>query len=170
MVQRTFSRRGSDLERIDGKFPAAGIRLAAYQPDIAPNLGAMIRIAACFGAPVDVIGPCGFPFSVKSFRRTAMDYAQLADIAQHVDWKGFLADRAPGRLVLMSTRAAQPLWDHEFQPGDTVLMGRETAGVPEEVHAAADARVFVPMPGGGRSLNVAVAAGIALSEATRQAR
>lgn len=146
----------------------APIRLAAYQPDIAPNLGAMIRIAVCFGVPMDVIGPCGFPFSAKAFRRTAMDYAQDADLTNHLDWAAFQATRGPGRMVLLTTRGAAPLWQHRFVPGDTILMGRETAGVPDAVHDAADARMLIPMPGGGRSLNVAVAAGIALAEAQRQ--
>ncbi|MHA3979990.1 tRNA (cytidine(34)-2'-O)-methyltransferase [Halovulum sp. GXIMD14794] len=144
-------------------------RLAAYQPDIAQNLGNMIRTAACFGVPVDVIGPCGFPFSVKALRRAAMDYASFADVTHHVDWDRFLADRPAGRLVLLTTTGAAPLWQHRFAPTDIVMVGRESAGVPPEVHAAADVRLCLPQPGGGRSLNVAVAAGIALAEAQRQA-
>ena len=97
-----------------------------------------------------------------------MDYAQDAVLTTHVSWERFVADRPPGRLILMTTEGAAPLWAHDFRPGDTILMGRETAGVPDAVHAAAEARLLIPMPGGGRSLNVAVAAGIALAEATRQ--
>lgn len=145
------------------------LRIAAFQPDIAPNLGTMIRLAACFDSPIDVIEPCGFPFSVKALRRAAMDYADLADITRHASWDDFQAARK-GRLILLTTQAATDLWDYRFQPGDTLMMGRESAGVPEDVAAAADARLLIPMPGGGRSLNVAVSAGIALGEATRQLR
>lgn len=144
------------------------IRIACYQPDIAQNLGAVIRIAACFDCPLDVIGPCGFPFSIKGLRRAAMDYADLARITHHVSWQAFCDDRPPGRLVLLTTRGAAPLWAHRFEPGDTLLLGRESAGVPDEVHDAADAALHIPMPGGGRSLNVAVSAGIAAAEAQRQ--
>ncbi|MEL6678265.1 MAG: tRNA (cytidine(34)-2'-O)-methyltransferase [Pseudomonadota bacterium] len=147
------------------------MRLAVFQPDIAANLGAMIRTAACFGCPVDVIEPCGFPFSVKALRRAAMDYADLAEVTRHDDWSAYLAAREPGaRLVLLSTRGTVPLWQHRFLPTDTLLMGRESAGVPDVVHDAANATVAIPLPGGGRSLNVSVAAGIALAEATRQTR
>lgn len=147
-----------------------GIRLAAFQPDIAPNLGSMIRICACFGVGLDVIEPCGFPFSVKALRRAAMDYADLAAIARHDDWAAFEAGLAGRRLVLMSTKAALPLWDFSFTDRDVLLVGRESAGVPDGVAARADAAVAIPMPGGGRSMNVAVAAGIGLAEALRQLR
>ncbi len=145
------------------------IRIAAFQPDIAPNLGAMIRLAACFGVPIDVIEPCGFPFSVKALRRSAMDYADIAEIKRHVSWDSFQQQKQ-GRLILLSTKAAVPLWDFEFQSGDILMTGRESAGVPDAVHEAADAAVLIPMPGGGRSLNVAMSAGIVLGEATRQLR
>jgi len=145
------------------------LRIAAFQPDIAPNLGTMIRLAACFDVAIDVIEPCGFPFSVKALRRAAMDYADLADITRHNSWEAFQA-RRQGRLILLTTKAATPLWDFSFAAGDTILLGRESAGVPDMVASAADARLLIPMPGGGRSLNVAVSAGIALGEATRQLR
>ncbi len=144
------------------------VRLAAYQPDIAPNLGAMIRLVACMGVPLDVIEPCGFPFSVKALRRSAMDYAEIADVTRWDGWRAFRAGRAGARLVLLTTAGADPLWSHRFAAGDVIVTGRESAGVPEEVAAAADVRLRVPMPGGGRSLNVAVAAAIALAEAQRQ--
>ena len=148
------------------------MRLAAFQPDIAQNLGTMIRTCACLGVPLDVIEPCGFPFSVKALRRAAMDYADLADVTRHDDWDAFLAQReaAQGRsrLVLLSTHGTTRIWDHAFTPQDVLLVGRESAGVPAEVVEAADAIITIPMPGGGRSLNVAVAAGMVLSEATRQ--
>ena len=129
----------------------------------------MIRLAACFDVGIDVIEPCGFPFSVKALRRSAMDYADIADIARHISWEAFQASRT-GRLILLSTKAATPLWDFTFQPGDTLMMGRESAGVPDDVAMACDARLLIPMPGGARSLNVAVSAGIALGEAARQLR
>ncbi|MBZ0127599.1 MAG: tRNA (cytidine(34)-2'-O)-methyltransferase [Rhodobacteraceae bacterium] len=144
------------------------MRLAVYQPDIAPNLGAMIRICACFGVPLDVIEPCGFPLSQKALKRAAMDYADRADLCRHDSWPTYLALARPPRLVLLTTRSATPLWQFRFRAGDTLLMGRESAGVPAEVQQACDASVAIPMPGGGRSLNVAVAAGIALAEALRQ--
>ncbi len=144
------------------------LRLCAFQPDIAQNLGAMIRIGACFDVPVDVISPCGFPFSVKALRRSAMDYADIAEVVHHDSWAAYQASRRPGRLVLLTTAADGDLWDFEFQHRDTLIMGRESAGVPADVHGAVDARVRVPMPGGGRSLNVAVTAGISIAEAMRQ--
>ncbi len=146
------------------------IGLAAYQPDIAPNLGAMIRISACFGLPLDIIEPCGFPLSVKALRRSAMDYANMADMTRHDSWEAFRESRAQHRLVLLTTAGATGLWDFSFRQGDIILTGRESAGVPPQVAAAADARLRIPMPGGGRSLNVAVAAAIALAEAMRQLR
>ncbi len=146
------------------------MRIAAYQPDIAPNVGALIRLSACFAAPLDVIEPCGFPFSLKAVRRAALDYADLAELARWDSWEAYFRDGPPGRIVLLTTAAETPVWDFAFRPDDRLLLGRESAGVPADVHAAADARVVVPMPGGGRSLNVAMAAGIALAEATRQMR
>ncbi len=144
------------------------IALAAYQPDMAPNLGALIRICACFDVPLDIIEPCGFPLSAKALRRVAMDYTARARITRHDSWECFLQARAPRRLVLLTTGARQAHWDFRFAPGDIVMTGRESAGVPRAVAARADARVRIPMPGGGRSLNVAVAAGIVLAEALRQ--
>ncbi len=145
------------------------VRLATFQPDIAQNLGSMIRLSACLDVPIDVIEPCGFPFSVKALRRAAMDYADIADITRHDSWETYIAVQT-GRIILMTTDGATPLWDFEFRDGDTIMMGRESAGVPDEVREAADAALLIPMPGGGRSLNVAVSAGIALGEACRQMR
>ncbi|MFQ5622295.1 MAG: tRNA (cytidine(34)-2'-O)-methyltransferase [Paracoccaceae bacterium] len=144
------------------------MRLAVFEPDIAPNLGAMIRLCACLGVPLDVIEPCGFPFSPKALRRSAMDYADLAEIAHHDSWRSFIANRHSGRLVLLTTGAAAGLWGFSFRPADTLVVGRESAGVPRHVHQNADARLAIPMPGGGRSLNVTHAAAIALGEAQRQ--
>jgi len=145
------------------------MRLAVYEPDIAQNLGTMIRLGACLGIPVDVIEPCGFPFSVKALRRSAMDYAELGEIRHHDSWEAY-RPTAPGRIVLLTTRATQAVWDFRFRETDTVLVGRESAGVPEQVHRIVDAAILIPMPGGGRSLNVAVAAALTLGEAVRQCR
>lgn len=146
------------------------MRLCAFQPDIAPNLGAMIRLAACFGVPLDIIEPCGFPLSIKALRRAAMDYADIADLTRHDSWEEFHARRGAGRLVLMTTKASDPLWDFAFRSDDTIMVGRESAGVPAAVDRACDARVRIPMSGAARSLNVAMCAGMALSEALRQTR
>lgn len=146
------------------------MRLCAFQPDIAPNLGAMIRLGACFGVPLDIVEPCGFPLSIKSLRRAAMDYADIADIARHDSWQAFQTRRGAGRLVLMTTKAEASIWDFRFERGDTIMVGRESAGVPDTVAQACDARLRIPMSGTARSLNVAMCAGMALSEALRQTR
>lgn len=147
------------------------MRLCAFQPDIAPNLGAMIRLSACFGVPLDIIEPCGFPLSIKALRRSAMDYADIADLTRHDSWQDFQrAQTGTGRLVLLTTRASDMLWDFEFRPTDTLMMGRESAGVPQDVHDACTAHVRLPMTGAARSLNVAMCAGMAVSEALRQTR
>ncbi len=142
------------------------LRLAAYQPDLAPNLGAMVRLCACTGVGLDIIEPCGFPFSLKALRNQALDYAEHADICRHNDWNSFAPQ---GRVVLLSTSGAVPIWDFRFLKGDTLLLGRESSGVPPEVRASVDATVTVPMAGLGRSLNVAMAAAITMYEALRQA-
>ncbi|THD64334.1 tRNA (cytidine(34)-2'-O)-methyltransferase [Phenylobacterium sp.] len=146
------------------------MRLALFQPDIPQNLGAALRLGACLATPVDVIEPCGFPLSDAGVRRAAMDYGALADLTRHASWSEFLAapQRAEGRLILFTTRGAEPLHGFEFLPGDTLLFGRESAGAPSEVHAAADRRLFIPLAPGARSLNLTVSAAIALSEALRQ--
>ncbi|NIP77298.1 MAG: tRNA methyltransferase [Xanthomonadales bacterium] len=142
--------------------------LALYQPDIALNVGAVLRLGACLGVPVHVIEPCGFAFSPSAWRRSAMDYADLAEIRRHDSWDAFLSERHPGRLIALTTKGADGLWDFAFAPGDTLLIGRESAGLPEAVHRAADARVVIPMQPGARSLNMAMAAAIAVAEAGRQ--
>lgn len=143
------------------------MRLGLFQPDIPQNLGAAIRLAACLGVALDVIEPCGFPLDDRSVRRAAMDYAAQAKVARHRSWADFLSARR-GRLVLFTTRGATPFHDFAFEPDDVLLFGRESAGVPDEVHAAADARVFIPLAAGARSLNVVTAATLALGEALRQ--
>lgn len=142
--------------------------LALFQPDIPQNLGAALRLGACMGVPVHVIEPCGFPLSDKGIRRAAMDYGEPAEVVRHAGWGDFQAAKGGKRVVLFSTRGAQPLHDFAFRPDDILLFGRESAGVPEDVHESADARVFIPLTPGRRSLNVTVSAAIGLSEALRQ--
>ena len=146
------------------------MRLALFQPDIPQNLGAALRLGACLGVPVHVIEPCGFPLSDQAVRRAALDYGAKADIARHTGWTAFLAapERRQGRLVLFTTQAATPLHSFAFESGDTLLFGRESAGAPPDVHAAAEARVIIPLVAGARSLNVVTAAAMALGEALRQ--
>ena len=146
------------------------MRLALYQPDIPQNLGAAIRIAACWATPLDVIEPCGFPLTDKALSRAAMDYGAHAEIHRHGSFAAFLEapQRKAGRLVLVETDGAARLTDLAFLPGDTLLLGRESAGTPQPVYSAVDAVVRIPMAAGMRSLNVAVAGAVALAEALRQ--
>jgi tRNA (cytidine/uridine-2'-O-)-methyltransferase len=146
------------------------MRLALFQPDIPQNVGAALRLGACMATPVDVIEPCGFPLSDAGVRRAAMDYGALAEMKRHPGWVEFLEspERAEGRLILFTTKGAAPLHGFEFRPGDTLIFGRESSGAPPEVHAAAQARLYIPLAPGARSLNLTVSAAIALSEALRQ--
>jgi tRNA (cytidine/uridine-2'-O-)-methyltransferase len=146
------------------------MRLALFQPDIPQNLGAAIRLSACLGVPLDVIEPCGFPLSDRALKRAALDYAPIADLRRHAGWDFFLTESVSSgaRLVLFTTRGAQPLHAFRFAPSDILLFGRESAGAPPDVHDAADARIVIPLAPGARSLNVVTAAAIALGEALRQ--
>lgn len=146
------------------------LRLALFQPDLALNTGAMLRTAACLGVAVDIIEPCGFPFSLRALRRSGMDYLAQVAIHRHADWTVFLATvrEAGRRLVLVETDGAARLHDFSFMPGDVLMVGRETVGTPSEVASCADASVRIPMAGPARSFNVGVAAAIALAEALRQ--
>lgn len=144
------------------------MRIALFQPDIAGNVGTILRLSACFGVPCDIIEPCGFPFSDRALKRAGMDYAALAHVARHADWEAFRAAPAPGRLVLLSSKASGSLYDFAFEADDRLLFGSESAGVPEDVRTRADAAVRIPMRADLRSLNLAVSAGIALAEALRQ--
>jgi tRNA (cytidine/uridine-2'-O-)-methyltransferase len=145
------------------------MRLALFQPDIPQNLGAALRLAACLGVPLDVIEPCGFPLSDAAIRRSALDYGALAEVKRHAGWADFAGDpQRAGRLILFTTKAADPLPGFGFRPDDVLLFGRESAGVPDAVHAAADVRLCIPLVAGARSLNVVTAAAIALGEALRQ--
>ena len=143
------------------------MRLCLYQPDIAGNVGTILRLAACLGVGVDIIEPCGFAFGDRALKRAGMDYAATVDIRRHAGWPAFRT-ATPGRLVLLTTTGGTRLDGATFAADDLLLMGSEGAGVPPDVHAAADLRVRIPMQAGYRSLNVAVAAGIALGEALRQ--
>lgn len=144
------------------------MRLALFEPDIPQNLGAFIRLSACLGVPLDVIEPCGFPVDDKRIRRAAMDYYDLAHIARHASWAAFRRARGPGRLVLLTTKGATDFPGVAFHQDDTLLFGRESAGVPDDVHQAADLRLRIPLQKGARSLNVALAAAMVVSEALRQ--
>ena len=144
------------------------MRIALFEPDIPQNLGAFIRLSACLAVPLEIIEPCGFPLDDKRIRRASMDYYDLARITRHASWAAFCRDRSPGRLVLLTTKGAQTFPQVAFEPSDTLLLGRESAGVPDNVHDAADLRLRVPLQKGARSLNVALAATMVLSEALRQ--
>jgi tRNA (cytidine/uridine-2'-O-)-methyltransferase len=143
------------------------MRLALFQPDIPQNAGAVLRLGACLGVPVDIIEPCGFVLSDRRLKRAGMDYIAAADIARHESWASFAATRR-GRLVLLTTKGDTAYHHFAFRADDTLLLGRETAGVPDEVHRACDARLRIPLMPGRRSLNLAVAAALALGEALRQ--
>ncbi|NIJ19602.1 tRNA (cytidine/uridine-2'-O-)-methyltransferase [Sphingomonas naasensis] len=143
------------------------MRLALFQPEIAGNVGAVLRLGACFATPVDIIEPMGFPWSDKARKRSAMDYDGKVEVARHADFEAFKA-HLPGRLILFTTRASVRLPDARFAPGDTLLFGSESAGAPDFVHARADLAVRIPLAAGLRSLNLSVSAGIALAEALRQ--
>ena len=143
------------------------MRVAVYQPEIPGNLGAVLRLAACFGVAVDIIEPCGFAFSDKRMKRAGMDYIDHVDLARHVDWDAFLAAQS-GRVLLLSSKAETRLHDFAFAGDDVLLLGQESAGVPDGVRDACAARLRIPLNPHVRSLNVSVAAGIALGEALRQ--
>lgn len=146
------------------------MRIALYQPEIPGNVGAILRLAACFSVPVDIVMPCGFAFSDARLKRAAMDYGSAAAVLKHASFDAFHAQAmAEGRrVVLLSSHAAERLPDARFQRDDVLLMGSESAGVPDQVRDIVDLRVRIPMAPGFRSLNIAVSAGIALSEALRQ--
>jgi tRNA (cytidine/uridine-2'-O-)-methyltransferase len=146
------------------------MRNALYQPDIPQNTGTILRLAACLGLTAHLIEPAGFPISDRAFRRAGMDYLDQVEIVRHSGWAAFAAWRAAdrGRLVLFTTRASDSHLAHAFHADDVLLFGRESAGVPDEVHDAAAARLRIPMRPGLRSLNVAMAVALAVGEALRQ--
>lgn len=152
------------------------MRLALFQPDIPQNCGALIRLTAALGVGLDIIEPCGFLLDDRRLRRAGLDYHALAEVRRHPSWTAFrtasqagrVAADGAARLLLLTTGGDCPYTDFVFRPGDTLLLGRESAGVPAEVHAAADARLVIPLVPGCRSLNVAQAGAMALGEALRQ--
>jgi tRNA (cytidine/uridine-2'-O-)-methyltransferase len=147
-------------------YPAA-MRLALYQPDQAGNVGTILRLGACLRVPIDIVEPCGFPWSDRALKRAGMDYAEIAAVTRHEGWEAF-ARTLGGRLVLLTTRGETRLDQTCFEDRDVLLLGSESQGVPAEVHGQAGLRVHIPQAAGTRSLNIAVAAGIALGEALRQ--
>jgi tRNA (cytidine/uridine-2'-O-)-methyltransferase len=143
------------------------MRLALFQPEIPGNVGAMLRLSACFGVDVDIIEPCGFVFSDARLKRAGMDYINHVAVTRHEDWAAFAAAQA-GRVILLTTKAHTQLYDFAFESSDTLLLGQESAGAPAFVHEACAATIRIPLRPALRSLNVSMAAGIALSEALRQ--
>ncbi len=146
------------------------MKIALYQPDIAANVGAILRLGACLGVAVEIIEPCGFPFDMRLIRRVALDYIDHVDIRRHASWAAFgvAPERREGRLILFSTKGTVRYENFAFQPDDTLLFGRESAGVPPEVGEAASAVLRVPLAPDMRSLNVASACAMILGEALRQ--
>jgi tRNA (cytidine/uridine-2'-O-)-methyltransferase len=146
------------------------MRIALFQPGIPQNVGAAIRLSACFDVGLDVIEPCSFPLDDKSLKRAALDYGPLARMKRHDGWEAFLKapERGEGRLLLFTTKGAAPLHHFRFEPGDTLLFGNESRGAPDEVHAAAQGRIVIPIMPQARSMNLATTAAMALGEALRQ--
>jgi tRNA (cytidine/uridine-2'-O-)-methyltransferase len=146
------------------------IDLALYQPDIAQNTGTLIRLAACLGTTLHVIGPAGFDITDRNLKRAGMDYIELATVVRHVGWTDFtaFATAAGRRLVLATTKGSVPYAEFAFREDDIILMGRESAGVPEAVHERADGRIIIPMRPGTRSINMALSAAMIMGEALRQ--
>lgn len=146
------------------------LRIALFQPDIPGNTGAILRLAACLGLAVDVIEPAGFDLSDRTLKRAGMDYLELATLMRHDDWDAFQDWRSQERhrLVLFTTKATENYTGFDYRVGDILLFGRESAGVPDRVHKAVDHRLAIPMPGGGRSLNLAMSVAMAAGEAMRK--
>lgn len=149
------------------------MRLALFQPDIPQNTGTLLRLGACLDIELNIIEPCGFIFSERTLKRAGMDYLDMVRYRRHHSWEHFLQYRAEhpeeyGRIVLLTTHASEPYYNFEFRPNDIILMGRESAGVPEEVHQTADARLLIPMNHNARSINVAVSAVMVVGECLRQ--
>ena len=149
------------------------MRLALYQPDIPQNTGTLLRLGACLDLPIDIIEPCGFLFNEKAMRRAGMDYLEFSNYRRHNSWADFLVYRNEhpdgyGRIVLLTTHAKQSFVDFKFAANDIILMGRESAGVPENVHNLADAQLLIPMNPNAHSINMAVSAAMAVTEALRQ--
>ena len=150
------------------------MRISIFQPDIPQNLGALLRVSACLNVPLDIIEPCGFAFSEKKLRRTAMDYISEADFRTFIDYQAFKdqqkKERPNSRVILLTTKSSKNYLDFKFRKNDRLLLGRESAGVPQYVHETVDDAVTIEMPGNGRALNVVVSCVMVLSEAMRQTR
>jgi tRNA (cytidine/uridine-2'-O-)-methyltransferase len=146
------------------------MRIALFQPDIAQNTGTILRLCACLGIEAHIVEPAGFPTSDRAFRRAGMDYLDHVRLTRHASWPAFETwrQREGGRLVVFTTHSATPYLDHAYRTDDILMFGRESAGVASEVHAAADARLVIPMRPGLRSINVAMTAAMAIGEAMRQ--
>lgn len=144
------------------------LKIVLYEPDNPQNFGRIIRLCACMGANLHVIEPAGFPLDDARIRRGSLDYIDHLSLVKYTSWNDFLTRRKIGRIVLLSTKASQSLYEMKFQPEDWLLFGRETAGVPDEIHQQSDLRVRIPMQPGLRSLNLSLATSMVLSEATRQ--
>lgn len=144
------------------------MRIALFEPDIPQNAATILRTAACLDVAVELIEPCGFLLGDRQFRRAGMDYLDRVALTRHASWSAYIAAHASGRLILLTTASRRRYTDFRFQQDDTLLLGRESGGVPEHVHAAAAARLSIPMMAGVRSLNVAVAGAMVLGEALRQ--
>lgn len=158
--------------------PQSNLSISLYQPDIPQNTGTIMRLCACFAVPLHIIEPTGFVLTEKAVRRSVMDYGRAVDLTRHASWQDFIANppyrqagnpsQGEGRIVLFTTKGATPLPAFRFQPGDSLLFGRESAGVPDDVHQFADERIVLPMMSGARSLNLALTTAMALGEAMRQ--
>ncbi|WP_051908437.1 tRNA (cytidine(34)-2'-O)-methyltransferase [Candidatus Odyssella acanthamoebae] len=145
------------------------MRLALYQPEIPQNAGTLMRLAACLGVPLDIIEPCGFIWHDQKLQRAGMDYIELANVQRHASFGAF-RQAQPQRLILIDTKAATSFLDFKFEKDDILLLGKESVGVPDDIFQAIPHRVVIPMIEGRRSLNVAVAGAMVLSEALRQTR
>ena len=148
------------------------LKIVLFQPEIAQNMGAIVRLCACFGISLGVIEPCGFPFSSKALKRAMMDYGELNDVEKYINFQKYFDQKkvqnSESRMILLTTKGEECLWDFKFSACDHLFFGNEGHGVPNSVAIKSDAKVYIPMQGGGRSLNLSISAGIALAEATRQ--
>ena len=145
------------------------MKIALYQPDIAGNVGTMIRLSACMGLDLDIIEPCGFPFSKEKIKRSGMDYIDHVNITRYNSFEEYQEKNKGSRIVLLTTKSSQPYTEFKFQESDILMVGRESAGVPETVHKAVDGRVLIPMKKDFRSINVAISLAMVLGEGMRQA-
>lgn len=148
---------------------SGAISLSLYQPDMPQNVGAAMRLCACLGIDLNIIEPVGFAWKEREFRKTGLDYIDLVNYDRHTSWDKFRENRQE-RTILMTTKGSVDYTDFQFQPGDTLLAGRESCGVPDEVHGQVDARVFIPMHGKARSMNIINACSMIVGEALRQTR